>query len=70
MSTWQCHVCGEIRPDERIDVHSTDRDFGRGVIAKQNVRHCNDKQLCIDGARGINWTGKPEAKEEGDERNT
>lgn len=60
----ECVTCGEIRPDEKIGVHSTQRDFGHAVIAQQNVRHCNDKQSCIDAAQGVDFTGKPEVEEE------
>lgn len=47
---WTCMVCGDLRPDARISVHSGQRDFGHGVVAQVNVRYCNDKQECRDGA--------------------
>lgn len=61
--SWRCHVCGELRPDEKISVHTTMRNFGHGVMAESNVRYCNDKQSCIDGAPDVDFTGKPEVKE-------
>jgi hypothetical protein len=61
---WECHVCGDLRPDSKISVHSTQRDFGHGVIAQQNVRYCSDKQSCADGAQGVDFTGKPTVDDE------
>ena len=51
---WTCHVCGLLRADDVISVLSLDvsEDFDlppNAVI--QNIRHCNDRQSCIDGAQ-------------------
>lgn len=53
--TWTCHVCGEKRPDAMISVYSTKVDYGYGVIADVNVRYCNDKQSCRDGAPNVDF---------------
>lgn len=49
--TWTCHVCKEERPDDKISVYSKDIPLFKGrVQARQNVRYCNDRKQCIDGA--------------------
>lgn len=52
--TWKCHVCRDERPDEKISVYSTEREF-YGTLITQNVRYCNDRQACIDGAKDVSW---------------
>jgi hypothetical protein len=42
---WTCHVCGEERPDDRISVYT--EEVG---IASVNVRFCNDRPACQEGA--------------------
>lgn len=51
---WTCHVCGDYRPDSKISVHSTDTMFS-GVSLQQNVRYCNDRLECREGAKNIKW---------------
>ena len=51
--TWTCHVCGDERPDDKISVFTKPLVFPGGVVAKQNIRYCNDRQGCIDGAPEI-----------------
>lgn len=50
--TWECHICGETRPDEKISVMSKPLIInGKALFGgTQNIRYCNDKQSCIDGA--------------------
>ncbi len=55
--TWTCHVCGEERPDVMISVFSRRKTIGP-VEFQENIRHCIDKQTCIDGARDVTFTGK------------
>jgi len=52
--TWTCHVCGRKRPDDKISVYST-WIAPHGVDIKQNVRYCNDRPECIEGAKKIRW---------------
>ena len=58
MIKWRCDVCGQIRPDDKIDVFVTDisveYDFPEGR-ATQNVRHCNDSPFCIEKAKNISF---------------
>ena len=49
--TWTCHICGEERPDERISVYSSMKALSSGIEMKQNVRYCNDRAECIEGAK-------------------
>lgn len=51
---WTCHVCGATRPDARISVFSTERSIG-GVPVVTNVRYCNDRPACLDGAMGVDF---------------
>jgi hypothetical protein len=53
--TWTCHVCGRERPDERISVYSRHVTLGGGVVAKENVRYCNDRPACAAGAIEKRW---------------
>jgi hypothetical protein len=46
---WTCMVCGDCRPDARISVYSETRAI-RGVEATVNVRYCNDRPACREGA--------------------
>jgi hypothetical protein len=56
--TWTCHVCGEERPDGKISVYSTTKKIGN-VDIKQNVRYCNDKPECVEGAKQVDWLNGP-----------
>jgi len=59
--TWPCHVCKEERPDEKISVLQKSKIvFGTRVT--QNVRFCNDKNECIEGAREIDFLKNVECK--------
>ena len=55
--TWICHVCGRERPDDKISVLSTQKTLGGTVPITQNVRYCNDRQECIDGAKDVDFLG-------------
>lgn len=50
--TWVCDVCGDVRLDRFISVHtidiSTDLKLPPGT-AKRNFKYCNDRQECVDG---------------------
>lgn len=53
---WACHVCGELRPDHLISVHSRTKVLEGGVEFQENVRYCNDRQKCRDGATDTHHT--------------
>lgn len=55
--TWTCHVCGKIRTDDKISVHSKTISGG-GVEIRQNVRYCNDDPDCERKAKDINWIAR------------
>jgi hypothetical protein len=59
LDTWTCHVCGDTRPDARISVYSTTRSLGHGIVTKQNVRYCNDRPSCAEGAKNVDFGGGP-----------
>ncbi len=51
--TWTCHVCHERRPDNCISVFTKDISGGYDLkpgTVKENIRYCNDKLECINGA--------------------
>jgi hypothetical protein len=58
IDTWTCHVCGEERPDEKISVYSKQVRNG-GIEFRQNVRYCNDKPECMEGATKVDWLKGP-----------
>lgn len=52
--TWRCHVCDDERPDAKISVYSDSRPVAGGrATMTVNVRYCNDRKSCIDGAPGV-----------------
>ena len=59
--TWTCHVCHEERPDAAISVLSTPIEVAPRVMATQNVRYCNDRRACIEGAVKVRLVGGKEA---------
>lgn len=54
--TWKCHVCGDERPDERISVLSTERIGKSGIRYTENVRYCNDRPACVEGATSVSFS--------------
>ena len=51
--TWECHVCGKTRPDDKISVISTDRSIENKLppgTCHENVRYCNDNPECCRAA--------------------
>lgn len=56
--TWVCHVCGDLRPDDKISVYTTDVSEKHGLppgTMQQNVRYCNDRKECIEGAKRVEF---------------
>jgi len=66
MVTWKCHICGRIRPDNRISVWRSDltQKFlqGKGLM-KQNVRFCNDNPDCKEKAKTFRFFPKKKEDE-------
>jgi hypothetical protein len=47
---WRCHICGELRPDDKIRVFRTDISEEHGMpigTIQQNVRYCEDRPECV-----------------------
>ncbi len=59
LNQWRCHVCREMRPDAAISVHTKKKSI-KGVSFDENIRYCNDKELCRAGALDVNFTSAPE----------
>lgn len=59
--TWTCHICGDERPDSLISVYQTRAPMpGRpDYPVTQNVRFCNDRPQCRDGATRFSFFTKP-----------
>ena len=55
--TWKCHICGEERPDNKMSVLSKPLIIKGQVIpgSGQNIRHCNDRPACIEGAKEFSF---------------
>jgi len=58
--SWVCHICEKERPDNKISVLSKPMNIP-GIVAEQNIRYCNDKSECIEGAKTFSFV-----KEESD----
>jgi hypothetical protein len=55
---WFCHVCDDYRPDSKISVHSTTVTttlLSGDIPIQQNVRYCNDRPECIEGAKAVQF---------------
>lgn len=52
MDGWRCEICKEFRPDEDIDVLSYPLKVDGEVMpgATRNLKYCNDRDACIEGA--------------------
>jgi len=56
---WTCHVCGKVRPDDKISVFTrTNVVPGTDITFQENVRYCNDNPECAAGAPEITWTSR------------
>lgn len=61
ITEWTCHVCGEKRPDAQISVFKSDISAEHGLpprTMQQNVRYCNDKETCKEGAKTFRFVKK------------
>ncbi len=54
MLGWKCHICKEERPDDKISVHTRPVKVG-SITVTQNVRYCNDRPACIEGAKTFSF---------------
>lgn len=73
MITWQCHVCGDERPDRFISLFTRDVSEAHQLppgTAKFNIRYCNDRLTCKTGAVAPDFkffNGHPKASGPGEE---
>lgn len=51
MDGWTCHICSDYRPDAMISVYSYPIPGFPPGTATRNVRYCNDRPACLEGAR-------------------
>ncbi|GAH41327.1 unnamed protein product, partial [marine sediment metagenome] len=51
----KCHICGEERPDDKISVLTKPLIINGQVCGWQNIRYCNDKLDCIEGAKEFSF---------------
>ena len=47
-----CHICGDMRPDNLISVHSKE-DYPNDIPVTINISYCNDRPKCH--ARALNY---------------
>ena len=52
---WNCQICGEKRPDDRISVLSKPLVIEGRVIGTQNIKYCNDRPSCIEKAKDYSY---------------
>jgi hypothetical protein len=57
--TWECHVCGEQRPDAQISVFTAGPMDLAGAVLTIHVRYCNDRSDCRRGAPLVAERWKP-----------
>ncbi|GAJ21933.1 unnamed protein product, partial [marine sediment metagenome] len=55
IETWKCHICGEERPDDKISVLSKPLIINGQACGEQNIRYCNDRPGCLEGAKGFSF---------------
>ncbi len=55
MLKWKCHICKEKRPDDKISVRSNPLVINGRSMGEQNVRYCNDRPACIEGAKTFSF---------------
>lgn len=51
--TWTCHICLDVRPDDKISVLTKIVEKYKDLDVKmtENIRYCNDRPECIEGAK-------------------
>ncbi len=62
LDVWDCHVCGDERPDDVIGVFKVDTSAENGLppgTMVQNIRYCTDKPECVIGARSYRHVQPP-----------
>lgn len=62
MITWKCHICKEERPDDKISVLSKPMVINGQPCGQQNIRYCNDRPACLEGAKSFSFI-KEEVKQ-------
>lgn len=50
---WRCELCHDWRADPAISVRSYQIVLSTGVAMTRNVKYCNDRTDCIEGARDL-----------------
>ena len=58
METWSCHICKEVRPDDKISVVTKPLTINGKTVGHQNIRYCNDKPECIEKATDFDFFKK------------
>ena len=58
--TWRCHICEEERPDNKISVVSRPLIISGRECGQQNIRYCNDRPACIEGAKSFSFVNETE----------
>lgn len=53
--TWKCHICEEERPDDKISVLTKPIVIKGLPCGDQNIRYCNDRPACIEGAKEFSF---------------
>lgn len=56
--TWKCHICNEERPNERISVLIKAIVIDGENCGEQNIRYCNDRRACVEGAKTFSFFEK------------
>ena len=46
-----CHLCRELRPEACLSLYKKTEIDDLGCTWEQNIRYCNDKEECKEGAK-------------------
>ncbi len=49
--TWSCHICGRVRPDDKISVRSSQLQINGEYCGTMNVHYCNDNPDCVEASK-------------------
>lgn len=55
MDTWTCHICGKVRPDDKISVFVKPLIIRGQQVGDQNIRYCNDNEDCLKGVESFSF---------------
>jgi hypothetical protein len=62
--TWECHICKEERPDDKVSVITKPLMMNGLRVGDQNIRYCNDNESCIERSKTFSFIKEDKVKNE------